>query len=115
MNLRYFIVFAVLGPILFLSALSCTFIESHGEVFQMASFYDLRDRDSFVQITNVFTAPVRVHVQVFNVADDCNENNFFDNLTGNDTHVYNLSDIQTNDGNPSGFVLPDDAYGVVVI
>jgi len=28
--------------------------------------------------------------------------------------VYNLGDILTNDGNPSGVVLPSDAYGIVV-
>jgi hypothetical protein len=36
-------------------------------------------------------------------------------MTGNDTHVYNMSDMKTNNGNPSGVDLPDDAYGFVVI
>ena len=115
MNLRYLTVGLLLGPILFLSAVSCTFLESDTEIFQFAAFYDLRNRDSFVQVTNASSSAVRVHVQVFNVDNNCNENNFYDNLTGNDTHVYNLKDIQTNDGNPSGIVLPGGAYGVVVI
>ena len=52
---------------------------------------------------------------MFNVDDDCNENNFYDTLTPNDTHTYNMRDILTNNGNPSGVVLPDNAYGLVVI
>ena len=49
-----------------------------------------------------------IHIQIFNVADDlCDENNFFDTYTPNDTHIYNLRDILTNDENPSGVTLPD--------
>lgn len=78
------------------------------------SFFDLRDRESFVQITNLTSTAEVIHIQIFNVADNCNENNFFDTYTPSDTHIYNLRDIQTNDGDPSGVVLPDDAYGIVV-
>jgi len=79
-------------------------------------FFDLRDRESFMQVTNVDTDPAGhiFHIQIFNVADNCNENNFFDSYTPNDTHVYNLRDIQTNDGNDSGVILPDGAYGIFV-
>jgi len=78
--------------------------------------FDLRDRETFVQ----FTFPLSVsdalaHVQIFDVSNNCNENDFFDVYTPNDTHVYNMRDIQTNDGNPSGVVLPDNSYGIVVI
>jgi len=79
------------------------------------SFIDLRDRETFVQVTNIDTENRTLHVQIFNVGNLCNENNFFDVYTPNDTHVYNMRDIQTNDGNPSGVVLPDEAYGFVVI
>jgi len=91
--------------------------ETDHESFQQFYFYDTRDRESFIQITNSNTGPsnITIHVQVFNVDDDCNENNFYDTLTPNDTHVYNMRDIQTNNGNPSGVVLPDNAYGLVVI
>ncbi len=68
-----------------------------------------------MQITNTDAFGNRLHVQIFDVANNCNENNFFDDFTGNDTHVYNMRDIQTNDGNPSGVVLPENAYGIVVI
>ena len=89
-------------------------VDSDGALFQLYSFFDLRDRDSFVQVTNVDGSPVTIHVQVFDVNNNCNENNFFDVYTGNDTHVYNMSDILRNDGNPSGVLLPADAYGMVV-
>ena len=80
-------------------------------------FFDLRDRETFIQIT--FSDDLQsnlsgnVHIQIFDVSNNCNENNFFDLYTDNDTHVYNMRDIQTNDGNPSGVVLPDGAYGIV--
>jgi len=86
-------------------------------------FFDLRDRETFIQLTvqdslgllppsfNNFTA----HVQIFDVSNNCNENDFFDDYTNADTHVYNMRDIQANDGNPSGVVLPGSAYGIVAI
>lgn len=76
--------------------------------------FDLRDRESFFQITNVNSSSQTVHIQIYNVANLCNENNFFDVYTPNDTHIYNLRNILTNDTNPSGVVLPDDAYGIIV-
>jgi len=82
--------------------------------YQLFSFYDLRDRESFVQVTNTGGAAT-LHVQVFDVSNLCNENNFNDTYTPNDTHMYNLRDIQTNNGNDSGVVLPGGAYGFVVI
>ena len=82
--------------------------------YVLTSFFDLRERESFLQITNTVDTPARIHVQIFNVGNLCNENNFFDLYTGNDTHVYNMREILTNDGNPSGVELPGNAYGFVV-
>ena len=76
--------------------------------------FDLRDRESFFQVTNLAASNQTVHIQIYNVANLCNENNFFDVYTPNDTHTYNLRDILTNDSNPSGVVLPDDAFGIIV-
>jgi len=87
----------------------------NGKAFQLYCYYDLRDRDSFCQVTNVGPDNITLHVQVFNVGNNCIENNFNDTYTPNDTHVYELSNILTNDGSPSGIVLPDDAYGFVVV
>ena len=84
-------------------------------------FFDLRERETFIQLTyddfhdDQFTGNARAHVQIFDVNNNCNENDFFDVYTINDTHVYNMREIQTNDGSPSGVVLPDGAYGIVVI
>jgi len=80
----------------------------------IVGFFDLRDRESFMQVTNIDSDPAGqvFHIQLFDVGNNCNENNFFDAYTPNDTHVYNLRDIQTNDGNQSGVILPDDAYGI---
>ena len=82
--------------------------------FQLFSFYDLRDRESFVQVTNMGSAAT-VHVQVFDVSNLCNENNFNDGYTASDTHIYNMRDIKRNDGNASGVEMPDNAYGFVVV
>lgn len=82
----------------------------------LLGFFDLRDRETFIQVTNVDTDEEHtVHIQIFNVANNCNENNFFDFYTPGDSHVYNIRNIQTNDGNPSGVVLPAGAYGVFVV
>ena len=82
----------------------------------LIGFFDLRDRESFIQITNVDGAESEtVHVQIFDVSNNCNENNFFDTYTPNDTHTYNLRDILTNDGNPSGVILPENAYGIITV
>ena len=78
-------------------------------------FFDLRDRESFVQVTNIDSDNATVHVQIWDVSNNCNENNFFDNYTPADTHVYNLRDITTNDSNPSGVILPTGAYGFVTV
>lgn len=86
-----------------------------GRNFKLFSFFDLRDRESFVQLTNIDSIDGTVHVQIFDVSNNCNENNFFDTYTPADTHVYNMRDIQTNNGNPSGVVLPDGAYGFISV
>jgi len=91
------------------------FSESDTANFQLYSVFDLRERESFIQLTNIDSSSVTVHVQIFDVGNNCNENNFFDTYTPADTHVYNMSDIITNNGNPSGVVLPDDSYGIVII
>ena len=85
------------------------------DVHSLFAFFDLRDRESFLQLTKTGSSAVNLHIQIFNVGNLCNENDFFDGYTGNDTHVYNMRDILTNDGNPSGVALPGDAYGIVAI
>lgn len=102
--------------------ISFTLPESDGnnrlDAFNHTLFFvfDLRERDTFIQVTFPGQGvDASVHIQIFDVSNNCNENNFFDLFTPNDTHVYNLRDIQTNDGNPSGVVLPDNSYGIVAV
>lgn len=82
-------------------------------------FFDLRERETFIQLTypdgDNTGLSAKAHVQIFDVTNNCNENDFFDTYTVNDTHVYNMADIQTNDGSPSGVNLPDGSYGIVAI
>lgn len=122
--LLLFIVFLLSFPS-YVSATHFDLRETDTSDVGLVSFFDLRERETFIQVTNTnndirdngFTpgSNVVVHVQIFNVDDDCNENNFYDTYTPNDTHVYNMREILTNDGNPSGVVLPNNAYGFVVI
>jgi len=111
-------VLTLLLPLAVLLVVSCgtaPLPTSDNPSIQLTGFFDLRDRHSFIQVTNVTAGGITLHVQVFDVGFNCNENNFYDTLTGNDTHVYNMSDMKTNNGNPSGVDLSDAAYGFVVI
>ena len=40
---------------------------------QQVGFFDLRDRESFLQITNTDIGAQTVHIQIFNVGNLCNE------------------------------------------
>ena len=114
-------VFAGIPAVLNFAETDGTNLESVFEVGGFGLFYifDLRDRETFIQLTypdgDASGLPARAHIQIFDVSNNCNENDFFDDYTINDTHIYNMRDIQTNDGNPSGVVLPDGAYGIVAI
>ena len=94
-------------------------VDEEEDLSSIFYFFDLRDRETFIQLTNPDAEqtglPATAHIQIFDVSNNCNENNFFDTYTVNDTHTYNLRDIQTNDGNPSGVVLPEGAYGIVAV
>lgn len=93
--------------------------ETDAKVDVLVGVFDLRDRESFIQVTlvdlNNPAGGARAHVQIFNLAQSCGENNFFDFYTENDTHLYNIRNIVTNDGSNPGFTLPDNSYGFVVI
>ena len=93
--------------------------------YQLYYYWDLRDRDSYVQVSynkfQAFTSSpppavnLDLHIQIFVTNSFCNEFDFFDEYTPEDTHIYNLRNIQTNDGNPSGIVLSDNTFGFVVV
>jgi hypothetical protein len=71
--------------------------------------WDLRDgTQSYFQVTNVNTANgARLHIQILD--DGCVELfNYFDTYTAGDTHLYNVSLLDTNDGT---FIGPPDFTG----
>jgi hypothetical protein len=80
---------------------------------QLATWWSQKDgRNTYVQVTNYDGGPlydeindvyyVNVHVRI--LGDNCEEiRNFCDTYTEGDTHVYNLGDLVTNDGQ-----TPDD-------
>jgi len=113
---KYFLVLAlfVITPIKAWGGLPFPFIpvvDTDFPSFQLYFPWDLRNRETFIQVTNVSGEDVVIHVQVFNDGRDCLENSFWDELTPNDTNVYNLREIQGDpDGN--GFVVVTTVDGV---
>ena len=91
---------------------STTSSERHN---QLSAYYDLRARQTHIQITNVGLNSVNIHVQIFQHDSNCDELNFFDELTPNDTVVYNLDNLIKNDGSEAPISLQEDSYGYVVI
>jgi hypothetical protein len=92
--------------------------------YRLISYWDTRGRDSYVQVTNTSTDRVRIHVQVFEINEglvtECEECNFDDELTGNDTHVYDVSNIMTNaipgkPSRPACTEVLDDSHGIFVV
>lgn len=83
--------------------------------YQLYYYWDLRDRDTFIQVTNNGSSNVSVHVQIFVSTDFCSEIDFYDTFTPEDTHIYDFRNIVTNTGMPSFFTLFDNTFGFVVI
>ncbi|NIP29260.1 MAG: hypothetical protein GTO02_02085, partial [Candidatus Dadabacteria bacterium] len=85
----------------------------------LTAYYDLRNRNTFLQITSPdldsLGTNTTIHVQIFQHDRDCDELDFFDTLTPNDTVVYDLDNIKKNDGSPVAITLNDNSYGYVVI
>jgi hypothetical protein len=68
--------------------------------FQLYFPWDLRGRQSFIQVTNTSDSNVSIHVQIFNHNQNCGRNSLLDTLTLKDTIVYDLSAVQDD---PDGF------------
>lgn len=79
------------------------------------SYWDLRDRETLVQVTNPTPFNVAIHVQVFDSNQNCLEFDFQDTLTGFDTHVYNLRSLDRNNGVPLAAPDLSNGYGFVAI
>ena len=82
---------------------------------QLYFFWDLRDRQSFFQVTNTASAALTVHVQVFNAATGCTEFDYLDTYTGNDTHLYDVSDLDRNNLVPLGAPVLTGGFGFVAV
>ena len=95
--------------------LNTDLIELGSDNTQLSAYYDLRDRQSYIQITNFANRPIAIHVQIFQHDRNCDELNFFDDLTENDTVVYDMDNIIKNDGSSAPINLLDDSYGYVVV
>ncbi len=91
-------------------------------VNRLVAFYDVRGRDTLIQVTNTSSEKVNIHIQLFDVAgfvQECEECNVDDMLTAHDTHVYDVENLVTNSGPgliPVPF-CPDfaNSYGFMVI
>ena len=82
----------------------------------LVSYFDLGNRQTFVQVTNTSsTMSAVLHVQIFSDAFNCEDRDFSDTLTPNETHVYDIRNLQTADGSPVNFAIPDGSHGFVVI
>ena len=71
------------------------------------SFFDLRERETYLQLTNIDAVSALVHIQIFNVNDNCNENNFFDTYTGKKFFPVKFSHLSNNITKKVGFVSID--------
>jgi len=59
---------------------------------QVISYYNTENADTFVQVTNTsFSTAAVIHIQILD--EDCDELNFFDDLTKADTTTYHINSI----------------------
>lgn len=65
---------------------------------RLVGYWDLRDRETFFQVTNITGADVNIHIQIYDVSTGCAEFDYFDTLTPRDTHVYDVSSLDRNNG-----------------
>ena len=135
MNLRNSLL-VIIFSILMLPTLSYSQVIQIGKTMEASSqlifWYDQDDLNAFretaIQLTNTSSMDsVEVHIQIYSSTGDnadvantvrCIEGNFNDVLTANDTHVYEMDDIQLNNGE-AGTVAPipsvDGTKGFVVV
>lgn len=77
--------------------------------------YDLRERNSYVQISNITSSAINLHIQIFQNDRNCDELNFNDTLTANDTVIYDLDNIIRNDGTEAPINLQENSNGYVIV
>lgn len=85
------------------------------------AYYDLRNRKTYVQVSANNSETLNgnstacVHIQIFQQDKGCAELNFEDELTRNDTVIYDMDNLIRNDGSQVAANLDDDSYGYVAI
>lgn len=81
------------------------------------AIYDLRNRKTYVQVSNDEDQenPLCIHVQIFQQDQGCSELDFEDQLTPNDTVIYDMDNLVRNDGTEIPVNLDEDSYGFVAI
>lgn len=82
---------------------------------RLIGYWDLRDRNTYFQVTNVFDGSVMVHIQLFNIDTHCAEFDYYDTFTSRDTHVYNVSKLDRNNGNPLAAPDLDGGHGIIAV
>ena len=80
---------------------------------RLVGYWDLRDRDTYFQVTNTSSGPVTIHIQIYNAGNSCAEFDYFDTLTPRDTHIYNVASLDRNNGAP--LAAPDLTGGNGII
>ena len=81
----------------------------------LIGYWDLRDRSSYFQVTNESADPVRVHIQIFNASDNCVEFDYYDTYTPRDTHVYDVSSLDRNNGSSLNPPVLTGGHGIIAI
>ncbi|NIP29382.1 MAG: hypothetical protein GTO02_03225 [Candidatus Dadabacteria bacterium] len=101
---------------------SLDFMQTDEPSEEVFAVYDLRNRKSYIQITSVDdpdkedpAIDLCIHVQIFQQDRNCDELNFEDKLTPNDTVIYDLENFARNDGSPVPINLDDNSYGFAAI
>jgi len=85
----------------------------------IVGYWDLRNRESFFQLTNVSGGLITVHIQIWNASDPnisnvCTEFDFTDIYTGFDTHIYDLRNLSRNNGVPLAPPILDGGHGYII-
>jgi len=83
---------------------------------RLVFYWDLRNRQSYFQVTNEGSSTVKIHVQVWNASSStCAQFDFIDTLTPFDSHVYNVSALDRNDGQPLAAPTLSGGHGFVAV
>lgn len=82
---------------------------------RLIGYWDLRDRETFFQVTNTNGDDVRIHIQVFDVSSDCAEFDYFDTLTPRDTHVYDIRELDRNNGVELSAPDFSEGHGIIAV